>query len=610
MREFRLCAECAIEYADPADRRFHAEPIACPVCGPRLCWVPHGDPRASVFAEDALSSAVQAIGSGGIVAVKGLGGYQLVCDAADEAAVARLRVVKGRPRKAFAVMAPNLAVLGGLVRCDGAAESLLGCAAAPIVLLPRRSGAAVAASVAPGLAELGVFLPCTPVHHLLLEALARPLVATSGNRGGAPIVIDDRRAIEVLGPVSDGVLGHNRPIWTRYDDSVARVVNGRPLLVRRARGYAPEPLGLPVPAAHPVIALGAQLKHTVTLAVRDRAVLGPYTGDLEDAETFAAAQHGIERLCRLQDVRPDVCAHDLHPAYLSTGYARRWPPECRVGVQHHHAHVVATAAEHGLTEPFVGLAFDGLGMGEDGTFWGGEVLLATYRDYRRVGRFGTAPMPGGAAAVRRPARMALGYLFGAEDLGNGSVDWPLAADLAARLGEREVGTVRAMVERGLNCPRASSAGRLFDTMAALLGLCDDNSYEGEAAVLLEAAAADYPDDDPFPIRMTTVDGLWVYDPVPTLRAVLRCTEPVEVVAARFHATIAGVAATLAERAAEDAGVDRVCLGGGVFQNRRLTEGVLRRLTAAGLRGYVGERVPVNDAGISYGQAVVAAARLG
>lgn len=608
MREFPMCESCAREYRDPADRRFHAEPIACPACGPRLCWLA-GSSVPATFGEDALSAAVATIGHGGIIALKGLGGYQLVCDAAGEAAIARLRTVKRRPSKAFAVMAPSLAAVRELVWCDDVAENLLTCSAAPIVLLARRAGSAVPEAVAPGLPELGLFLPYTPLHHLLLKELARPLVVTSGNRGGEPIVIDDPRALEVLGPVSDGVLTHDRPIWTPYDDSVARVVSGRPSMIRRARGYAPEPLRLPAPAAQPIIALGAQLKHTVALARSDRVVVGPHLGDLEDAETFDAFERMVERLCRQQDINPDVCAHDLHPAYLSTKYARRWTPECRIGVQHHHAHVVATAAEHGVTGPFVGLAFDGLGMGADGTFWGGEVLVADYRDYRRVGRFGTAPMPGGAAAVRRPARMALGYLFGAEECGSEPLEWPLAGALLDRMGDREVATVRSMVERGLNSPRASSAGRLFDAVAALLGLCADSSYEGEAAVLLEAAATGQPDGRPLPFQLTTVDGLWVYDPVPTLRAVLLSDDPVEVLAARFHSTVAEVAARLAERACADAGLATVCLGGGVFQNRRLTEGVLRRLTTAGLRGLVGERIPVGDGGISYGQAVVAAARL-
>lgn len=575
-----------------------------------MCWIPCGATNPSALAERALAAAVAVIEHGGIVAVKGLGGYQLACDAGDETAVAWLRAGKARPRKAFAVMAPDLATVRRLARTDRAAERLLASAAAPIVLLPRRPSAAIAPSVVPGLSELGLFLPYTPLHHLLLDALRRPLVVTSGNRAGEPIVIDDHRAASVLGPICDGVLSHDRRILARYDDSVVRVVAGRPHMIRRARGYAPEPLPLPVPATNPIVGLGAQLKHTVTLAVGGQAVLGPHTGDLEDTEAFDAFEQTLHRLCRQRKAEPRVCAHDLHPAYLSTRYAGLWPAGHRVGVQHHHAHVVATAAEHGLAEPFVGLAFDGLGMGEDGTFWGGEVLVASYRDYRRVGRFGTAPLPGGAAAVRRPARMALGYLFGAEDCGSEPLEWPLAGDLLERVGDREAGAVAAMVGRRLNSPLASSAGRLFDAVAALLGICDDSGYEGEAAVLLEAAAAGHPDGDPLPFLLTTVDGLWVYDPVPTLRAVLLSGEPVDVLAARFHSTIAEVAARLAERACADAGLETVCLGGGVFQNRRLTEGVLRRLTAAGLRPFAGERVPMNDAGISYGQAVVAAARLG
>ncbi|HEV8556687.1 MAG TPA: carbamoyltransferase HypF, partial [Actinophytocola sp.] len=441
MREFPLCPRCAAEYHDPANRRFHAEPVACPECGPRLCWIPCGATNPSALAERALAAAVAVIEHGGIVAVKGLGGYQLACDAGDETAVAWLRAGKARPRKAFAVMAPDLATVRRLARTGRTAERLLASAAAPIVLLPRRPGTAIAPSVAPGLSELGLFLPYTPLHHLLLDALRRPLVVTSGNRAGEPIVIDDHRAASVLGPICDGVLGHDRRILARYDDSVVRVVAGRPHMIRRARGYAPEPLPLPVPATNPIVGLGAQLKHTVTLAVGGQAVLGPHTGDLDDTEAFDAFEQTLHRLCRQRKAEPRVCAHDLHPAYLSTRYAGLWPAGHRVGVQHHHAHIVATAAEHGLAEPFVGLAFDGLGMGEDGTFWGGEVLVASYRDYRRVGRFGTAPLPGGAAAVRRPARMALGYLFGAEDCGSEPLEWPLAGDLLERVGDREAGAV-------------------------------------------------------------------------------------------------------------------------------------------------------------------------
>ncbi|MBP2472068.1 hydrogenase maturation protein HypF [Crossiella equi] len=609
MREFAMCERCAAEYDDPADRRFHAEPIACPDCGPQLSWSGRGGAAPSACAERALAAAVAAVAAGGVVAVKGLGGYQLVCDATDESAVVRLRAVKARARKPLAVMVPDLAAAGRLAECSAQAREALTSAAAPIVLLPRLLGSALAPSVAPDLAEIGLFLPYTPLHHLLLAALARPLVVTSGNPGGVPVITEDEEALRVLGPVCDGVLGHNRRIHARHDDSVVRPARGGIAVLRRARGYAPAALPLPHPPRVPVLALGAQLKHTVALAAGERVILAPHTGDLSTAEGLAAFEHGVDLLCRRQRVAPCVYAHDGHPDYLSTQYARRRPATARIAVHHHHAHVVATAAEHSVQEPFVGLAFDGLGLGEGGELWGGEVLLATYRDHRRVGRFGTAPLPGGEAAVRRPARMALGYLFGAEDSGAGGLDPAAAGALLARLPADEVGTVRAMVANDVGCPRASSAGRLFDAVAAFLGLCLDNDYEGEAAVLLEAAATGQPELAPYPVRLTTVDGLSVYDPVPALRALLASAETVAERAARFHATVADAACALARRACAQAEVDRVCLGGGVFQNRRLTESLLERLAAAGLRAWTAARVPVGDGGISYGQAVVASARL-
>ncbi|RSM85139.1 carbamoyltransferase HypF [Kibdelosporangium aridum] len=599
MRDFPLCSECEREYHDPGDRRFHAEPIACPACGPRLIWLPNGS-----IAEQALNAAIEVIAGGGIVALKGLGGYQLVCDANDENAIARLRSVKSRPRKAFAVMVPDLATARKLAEIDSASAAMLSAPAAPIMLLRPRANAA-AASVAPGLPELGLFLPYTPLHHLLMTSLGRPLVVTSGNRGGEPIVIDDEQAVADLGPICDGILSHNREIRSRYDDSVTRGTT----TIRRARGYAPAALPLPVPVSQPLAALGAQLKHTVSIAVGQHAIVGPHTGDLEDAATLDAFAAGLHRLCRLQNVDPTVCAHDLHPDYLSTQYAARWPEERRIPVQHHHAHVVATAAEHDLPEPFAGLAFDGLGMGDDGTFWGGEALVATYRDYRRVGRFATAPMPGGAAAVRHPIRMALGYLLGAEDCGGDPLDVAVAKDVLSRLPRRETNAIRIMIERQVNCPKASSAGRLFDAVAALLEFCEHSSYEGEAAILLEAASAGYPDGHPLPHRFHTIDGILVYDPVPTLRAILESCDQPGALAARFHTTISEVAVRLAAHACRMANTSRVCLGGGVFQNRRLTGQVMRRLTEQGYQAYVGEQVPVNDGGISYGQAAVAAARL-
>jgi hydrogenase maturation protein HypF len=609
MSGFTMCAQCAAEYADPANRRFHAEPVACPACGPRLSWASHPPQSTPWHGADAFAAAVAAVDAGGVVAVKGIGGYQLVCDAADEAAVARLRAAKGRPRKPFAIMVPDLAGLS----VDEAERDLLRSPAAPIVLV-RGAGVRIATGVAPGLSEVGLFLPYSPLHHLLLHDLARPLVVTSGNRGDEPIAFEPTDARRVLGPSVDGFLDHDRPILSRYDDSVARVVAfgevggqnetpGRPSLVRRARGYAPATIPLPVEARQPLLAVGAQLKHTTTVAVAGRAMLGPHTGDLENAETFAAFERSVAQLSGLSGHSPRIVCHDLHPGYLSTQYARsRFPEDRRISVQHHHAHVVATAAEHQVAEPFIGIAYDGLGLGDDGTLWGGEVLLATYAGYRRLGRFGQAPLPGGAAAVRRPARMALGYLLGT------SLDEQLGADLLARLDPREVAVVRRMVERGVNAPLASSAGRLFDAMASLLGIADDSSYEGEAAILLEAAAG--APERALDWRLVERDGLLVYDCATTLTdALLRVrNEPVGAVAAAFHTTLAEVTVAFAEQARARHGVPRVCLGGGVFANRRLAAAAIGGLTAAGFEVYIGEQVPVNDGGISYGQAAVAAAR--
>ncbi|WP_062992230.1 carbamoyltransferase HypF [Nocardia anaemiae] len=609
MRAFELCPACSREYHDPADRRFHAEPTSCPDCGPRLAW--HADNEIfSAAGEDALQAASAVVAGGGIVAMKGIGGYQLVCDAGDDAVVARLRETKPRPTKPLAVMVADIAAARELGSVDAIAAELLGSAAAPIVLLPRRADAQVSAAVAPGSAEIGVFLPYSPLHQLLLSELKRPLVVTSGNRGGAPIIIDDAAALTTLRPIVDGILTHDRPIRTRYDDSVVRVVACRISSVRRGRGYAPTRIPLPTYAAAPILAVGAQLKHTSTLAVGEMAIVGPHTGDLENPDAYTAFEQAADTLCLLHNARPKVVAHDLHPGYLSTRYARRWPTESRIAVQHHHAHVAATAAEHGVTGPFVGIALDGLGLGEDGTFWGGEILVADLCGYRRFGRFGTAPMPGGAAAVRRPARMALGYLFGAERFDDHTE--PVAAGgLLDRMDAREVAVIRGMIEQELNCPRASSAGRLFDAVAALLGICDDNNYEGEAAVRLQAAAVGRTGAAPLRWALHQRDGLLVYDPTPTLRDVvaLAADEPVGEVAARFHRTVATVMVTMAAAAAAVSGTDVVCLGGGVFQNARLTTAVLDGLAATGLNGLVGEQIPMNDGGISYGQAAIAAARM-
>ena len=626
MRPFPLCPACDVEYRDPADRRFHAEPVACPACGPRLSWRPTDAPAAVATEEAALRLAAAALLDGAIVAVKGLGGYHLACDATDDSAVAGLRDRKRRWAKPFAIMVRDLPAAEALCRVGRLERELLTSPARPIVLLEaRRSGRpTMAPAVAAGNRRLGVMLPYTPLHHLLLEAVGRPIVLTSGNLTDEPLATDDDDASIRLSGLADGFLFHDREIRARYDDSVTRVIARRESIVRRARGYAPNPLTLPVGAPRPLLAVGAELKHTFTLARGSRAHVAPHNGDLEDLATHRAFTDGLAHLTRLLALEPEFVAHDLHREYLSTKYAlERFPPDRRIAVQHHHAHVASCAAEHGISGPFLGVAYDGLGMGDDGTLWGGEILLADLRGYRRLARFAQAPLPGGALAVKRPYRMALGYLFGVETFPDDRTDpWQLA-DLEARspvlverLDPREVSLVRQQIARRLNAPVASSAGRLFDAVASLLGIRDVAEYEAQAAIDLELAAGERR-MRPLPYRIRRRDGLLVYDPRPTLGALLDALggvgsdrgASIPSLAAAFQETIAAVTTDLLWTTRAETGLRTVCLSGGVFQNRRLASRLLQQLTRDGFEVFINRQVPVNDGGVSYGQAAVAAARL-
>ena len=649
MRDFRLCPECEAEYRDPLDRRFHAEPVACPACGPALSYRRPGDPAPTRGGEGALAAAVEDLLGGRIVAVKGLGGYHLACDATSPAAVERLRDRKRRWAKPFAVMVRDLAAARQLGAVGPLEAELLASPARPIVLVEARRQASplLAPSVMNGSRLVGLFLPYTPLHHLLMEAVDRPIVLTSGNLSDEPLVIDDADALIRLRGLADAFLAHDRRIRARYDDTVTRVVRvgrgARESVVRRGRGYAPDPLSLPVDLARPILAVGAELKHTFTLAAGGRAHVSPHIGDLEDLLTFQAFEENLAHLSRLLAIEPSWVAHDLHPAYLSTRHAvRAFPADRRVAVQHHHAHVASCAAEHGVTGPFIGVAYDGLGMGDDGTFWGGEILVADLAGYRRVGRFGRAPMPGGALAVRRPYRMALGYLLGAETAAGASAagasaaggsaaggsaarpsrhgvrggpvalaDPELVAPFLGRLDPREVEIVEVQIRRGLNAPLASSVGRLYDAVSSLLGLRDVAEFEAQAAIDLEMAAEPGA-HHPLPYALRRVDGLVVYDPRPTIVAVLAGmaggVAPARL-AARFQETIATVTRELCSATRAESGLGIVCLSGGAFQNGWLAEALVRRLSRDGFEVHLNERVPVNDGGISYGQAAVAATRL-
>ena len=660
MAGFPLCPDCAAEYHDPADRRFHAQPVCCPACGPTLrlvdvageavSFVAAGAGAAGVGAAgggaaagagDPVAEAVAALRAGWILAIKGLGGFHLATLATGpvgEAAVARLRARKHREDKPFALLVADLAAARALVDVDEVAAELLTSRRRPIVLLPRASGAgagepgagetgsgraqgpaqgrapgrALASQVAPGNAYLGVLLPYTPLHHLLAAELAEPIVLTSGNVSDEPIAFEDGDASARLAPIADAFLTHDRPIHMRADDSVLRVVAGRAMPIRRSRGYAPEPLSLAWPAPRPVLGCGAELKSMFCLARGTHAMLSQHIGDLENYETLRSYTAGIAHFRQLFDVVPAVLAHDLHPEYLSTKYALDRADSAAdglvelIGVQHHHAHLASCLADNGVAGPVLGLACDGLGYGTDGTLWGGELMVASLLEFRRLAHLEPVPMPGGAAAVREPWRMAAAYLragFGA------GVCPPGAAALAGRQGRRwdQLAALLDAAPTGVvNAPLTSSAGRLFDAVAALVGLRDRVNYEGQAAIELEQRV-DPAERGGYPARLD-----WpLIRGADLVRAVvddLAAGVDAGVVAARFHNGVVDVLARACAAGRAETGLATVALSGGVFQNMVLTERLLARLRADGFTVLTHHRVPPNDAGISLGQVAVAAAR--
>jgi hydrogenase maturation protein HypF len=608
MAPFTMCAECEAEYHDPANRRFHAQPVCCPACGPRLRLI---DTRHNERAGDPLAEAARVLAGGQVLAVKGLGGYHLAVDAGSQAAASALRVRKHREDKPFALMAVDVVAARELCEVDDTGQWMLASARRPVVLLPRRAGAPVADAVAPGNRQLGVMLPYTPLHHLLLAKVGRPIVLTSGNVSDEPIAYTDDDALARLGGIADAFLTHDRAIHIRTDDSVVRPLRGRETLLRRSRGYAPEPLALATRLPRPVLATGAELKNTFCLAVENRAFVSHHIGDLENFETLRSFTEGIGHFRRLFDTEPEVVAHDLHPEYLSTKYALELDGVDLVGVQHHHAHIASCLADNGEEGPVIGVAFDGTGFGSDGTIWGGEFLLADLAGFERAGHLEPVPMPGGAAAIRQPWRMAAVYLdaaYGGE---------PPAGLMVAGRNAGQWQDVLAMSLRGVNAPLTSSAGRLFDAVAALLGVRDTINYEGQAAIELEQWAdpaergayraavevgAAGPGGAAGPLRVRGADLVRA-----AAEDLLAGAAPA-VIAARFHrgvvAAIVEVCAALRDRS----GRGTVALSGGVFQNLLLLGLVADRLEESGFRVLTHARVPPNDGGISLGQAVVAGAR--
>ncbi len=606
MAAFTQCPACEAEYRTPGDRRYHSETNSCPACGPSL-WLETG--AAGVVharGEAALQAAARILREGGIVAIRGFGGFHLACDATSETAVARLRVRKSREAKPFAVMVASLREAATLVELEDRAADLLAGQERPIVLLRARLPVSLAPSVAPGLDTIGLMLPATPLHQLLADAVGRPLVMTSGNRSEEPIAIGNAEARARLGAVADAFLMHDREILSRCDDSVLRLAAGGPVFLRRARGYAPLPLRLPVASPVPLLAVGPHLKNTFTLVHRDTAFVSPHVGDLESRESLDHFRGMLEVYQRLFKVAPEAVVHDRHPGYLSTRLAEDLGLAPRLAVQHHHAHVAAVLAEHGLEGPAIGVAYDGTGYGDDGAVWGAEILLADLTGFRRLAHLRYAPLPGGDLAARRPWRAALGYL---------ALDRSARSAFALAFGPVapvELALAERQIEAGVNAPLASSMGRLFDAAAAVLGIRHQCRYEGQAAMELEALAGRRPASElPFPIEPGP-DGEWVADPVPVLARLghlrQRGCDPADL-AADFHASVAWLTQRLVRRAAEATGVSTVALGGGVFQNARLLTSVTDRLTGDGFRVLVPRRLGPNDGAISYGQAAAGAAVL-
>jgi hydrogenase maturation protein HypF len=641
MRVFAQCDECLAEYRAPADRRYHSESNSCPRCGPKV-WAeqagglaseradgdavdgmhlrdgtdvehrPVSEPDASGVPEPlrtdaaAMRAAAEALLDGRIVAIRGLGGFHLAVDATNEHAVARLRARKSREAKPLAVMVPTVRDAEAMGAVGSVERQLLTSAERPIVLLRRHETSGLAASVAPGLDSVGVMTAYTPLHRLLLDLVGRPLVMTSGNLSEEPIATDNDDARVRLSGVADLLLLHDREIVARYDDSVVRPTGHGPVFLRRARGYAPLPLRLPVAAPVPLVAVGPHLKNTFTIVHGATAYVSQHIGDLENLETLEHFRDSLTMFQRLFRVTPKAVARDLHPGYLSTRVAKELDLGEPIAVQHHHAHVAAVAAEHGVTDRVVGIAYDGTGYGDDGAVWGAEILVADLARYERRCRLRYVPLAGGDLAARQPWRVALGYL----SLAPGAADAFRAAFEHVRGDELDL--ARQQIERKLNAPPASSMGRLFDAAAAVLGTRHLGQYEGQAAMELECLAGRHQGGElPFPL-IERGDGTLELDPVPLLVALgerRAAGNLLSELAAAFHDAVVRATVEAACRVAAETGIDQVALGGGVFQNARLLDGVAGGLSAAGCRVLVPRALSPNDGAISFGQAAVAATLL-
>jgi hydrogenase maturation protein HypF len=604
MRKFKMCPQCRREYADPLNRRFHAQPNACPQCGPSLELV-DGDGNL-VECSDVVKTASDLLKAGKILAIKGLGGFHLACDATSEEAINVLRARKRRLGKPLAVMIATMKEIEKHCLVTPEERELLQSPHCPIVLLRwKHSSSNISPEVAPNLNYLGVMLPYTPLHHLLLRETNLPLVMTSGNISEEPIAKDNDEALIRLRGIADYFLLHNRDIYARYDDSVY-IVEGTPQAIRRARGYAPYPVFLPFRSKQ-ILACGAELKNTFCLTKDEHAFLSQHIGDMENEETLDHFENTIKLYEKLFRIEPEIMAYDMHPEYLATKYALQLGAEpglSLVPVQHHHAHIVSCLVENKVEGPVIGVAFDGTGYGTDGTIWGGEFLLADWRSFQRVGHLEYVPLPGGEAAIKKPYRMALGYLYSL--LGE---NFPLGGLPFSRLNPAELEIIKQQLKRGINSPLTSSAGRLFDAVSALAGVRQEIDYEAQAAIELEMLAPDGVEErESYPFSIVEYQGTRVVKLGELLSAVAqdaRNRTPASVISLRFHHTMAEIITQMCKLIARESGINQVALSGGVFQNRLLLRLATAALQRKGFSVLTHHLVPCNDGGISLGQAVIA-----
>jgi hydrogenase maturation protein HypF len=603
MAAFRMCPACQAEYDDPRDRRFHAQPNACWQCGPQLeFWNCDGN---AIPCEDPIAESAERLCDGKIAAVKGLGGFHLAADATNATSVELLRVRKRRIEKPFAVMVPNVLAAEAYCEVDDAARVALESPWRPIVLLRKKKESPIADQVAPRNRDLGLFLPYAPLHHLLFaQSGFRALVMTSANLSEEPIAIDNQEAVDRLHDLADFLLVHNRDILWRSDDSVVRPAAGKIRQVRRSRGYVPVPVFL-AEELPPVLAVGGEMKNTICLTRGRHAFLSQHIGDLENLESYRFFEDVIRHLERILEIEPRTIAYDLHPDYLSTKWALAQKGVELIGVQHHHAHIASCMAENHLKGRVIGFSLDGTGYGTDGQVWGGEVLLADYTQFERVAHLDYVPMPGGAKAIQEPWRMAVAYL--AHHFGREFTNLPIP--FIQGLDEKGVETILQMIERRVNSPFTSSCGRLFDAVAALVGLRAHVNYEGQAAMELEAAIGDSTDSHAYPVDLRPDGGTWIIETRPLFEQAIedvRRQVPACTISRRFHNGLVDAFARLAQTLHERHELDRICFSGGTFQNTFLLDNLWSRLELLGLKVYAHSEVPAGDGGLSLGQAMVAA----